>query len=159
MHYFGEGSRHDFAWYFEGESRIRAESLDDMLDWLAECAYECDPDLFHEDDHWQHPCTFERMRAGDCEDHALWAWRKLVELGYDADLVSGNHAGNGHVWVLFTRGGEEFLLEATAKERARMVRPLSEARGDYTPAFGVNRERRTFAFTGFMLDAHQRTAP
>src|SRR5205085_1473130 len=68
-----------FAWYFEGQSAVTVGSVDDVCEWLLECEYVHDPELFHEPDFWQHPRTFERLRKGDCEDHALWAWRKLVE--------------------------------------------------------------------------------
>jgi hypothetical protein len=89
VHRYGLGAKHDFAWYFEGDSGVSAENIGDVCDWLLSCEYVRDPELFHEADFWQHPRTFEQLRRGDCEDHALWAWRKLVELGYDADLVSG----------------------------------------------------------------------
>ena len=49
---FGRGSRHDFAWYFEGESAVRVESLDDVRDWLLGCEYANDAALFHEADFW-----------------------------------------------------------------------------------------------------------
>jgi hypothetical protein len=88
LHVFGNGSRHDFAWYFQGDSSVHVSSIDDVQDWLLGCEYVSDPELFNEPDFWQHPRTFEQLRRGDCEDHALWAWRKLVELGHDAHLVS-----------------------------------------------------------------------
>jgi predicted transglutaminase-like cysteine proteinase len=34
----------------------------------------------------EHPGAFERRRRGDCEDFALWAWRKLAEVGVDAEF-------------------------------------------------------------------------
>ena len=80
---------------------------------------------FGVDDVWQHPCEFERLRQGDCEDYALWAWRKLVELGVDAELVSGRwdvtreDAGH-HAWVVYREGGSEFLLESVARTRSAM---------------------------------------
>jgi hypothetical protein len=86
---FGDGARHGFDWVFEGESTVAVASLDDILDWLAGCQYETDATLFREADYWQHPHTFEQFRRGDCEDFALWTWRKLVELDIDADLVIG----------------------------------------------------------------------
>src|SRR5690348_3236184 len=52
------------------------------LRMAADCEYVRDP--VHERDFWQHPKTFEQLRKGDCEDHALWAWRKLTELGISA---------------------------------------------------------------------------
>ena len=80
---FGRGSVRDFRWYFERESEVPVRSIDEVCDWLLGCAYVSDRELFNESDFWQHPGTFERLRQGDCEDYALWAWRKLVELGPD----------------------------------------------------------------------------
>lgn len=153
---FGTGSRHEFSWYFEGESTVTATSIDDVQDWLLTCDYEHDPALFNEPDFWQHPRTFERLRRGDCEDHAIWAWRKLVELGYDADLVSGTvfhpedeiEPRHGHVWVLLRRENETYVFEAAAKSRETMIRPLVELRDRYRPEFGVDRTCRRYTFNG-----------
>jgi len=80
---FGAGSHHDFRWYFEGQSTVSVKDMAAICEWLADCEYVRDP--VHERDFWQHPKTFEQLRKGDCEDHALWAWRKLTELGISAD--------------------------------------------------------------------------
>jgi hypothetical protein len=72
---FGPGSFRMFRWYFEGESVVVVRSLGEVCEWLAQCQYHPDEDLFNEPDFWQHPRTFEHLRKGECEDHALWAWR------------------------------------------------------------------------------------
>ena len=151
---FGEGARHGFDWVFEGESAIAVRSLDDVLDWLEGCHYESDPSLFRESDYWQHPHTFERLRRGDCEDFALWAWRKLVELGIDADLVIGRRVpptseNSRHAWILFREGSDEFVLEPVIRDRSEAVRHVSTVRGAYIPEFGVARDRRRFVFAGY----------
>jgi transglutaminase-like cysteine proteinase BTLCP len=151
---FGDGARHGFDWVFEGDSRVAVTTLEDVLDWLATCQYETDSSLFRESDYWQHPHTFEELRRGDCEDFALWAWRKLVELGVDADLVIGRRVPPGsensrHAWVVFRDGGNEFVLEPIARERAAAVRAVSSVRGEYIPEFGVARDRRRFFFAGY----------
>lgn len=156
---FGNGNRHDFAWYFEGESSVPVASLDEVQEWLLTCEYVHDTVLFNEPDFWQHPRTFEQLRRGDCEDHALWAWRKLVELGHDADLVSGtvrrgsegSSERGGHVWVLFRQNDEQFVFEAVAKAKDRMIRPLTAVRDHYRPEFGVDRHRQPYAFNGALL--------
>jgi len=91
-----------------------------------------DASLFRESDYWQHPHTFEQLRRGDCEDFALWAWRKLIEIGIDADLVIGRRVppqseNSRHAWILFRRGGDEFLFEPVLchRERSEAVRPVS----------------------------------
>ena len=155
---YGAGAKHDFDWYFEGDSQVTTADLDAVCEWLLSCEYVRDPDLFNESDFWQHPRTFERLRRGDCEDHALWAWRKLVELGYDADLVSGrclpwtpgDAHERSHVWVIFRRDGDVFLLEAVAKDRGRIVRPLPEVAAKYRPEYGVDHKRQRFTFNGVL---------
>jgi len=156
-HQFGAGSRHDFRWYFEGESAVAVESIEAVCDWLSECEYVRDPELFHEPDFWQHPRTFERLRKGDCEDHALWAWRKLTELGIPAELYVGRwrtEAGGEpghHAWVVCKYEGVDYLLEATEATREKMLRPLSEVRSDYVPHFAVNADFTSSAFGGYFL--------
>ena len=74
LHAYGLGARRDFSWYFEGRSTVDVASLDDIMAWLLGCVYARDRDLFRNPDYWQHPCNFEGLRKGDCEDFALWAW-------------------------------------------------------------------------------------
>jgi len=155
---FGPGSAQDFRWYFQSETRVRVRSVNELCEWLQGCRYAGDPDVFVSDDFWQHPRTFEHLRLGDCEDHALWAWRKLREIGFPAWFVVGQvswqHAGevNKHAWVQFTRGeGEEVVLEAAAKLGAPMIRPAAEVRGEYRPHFAVEHGTfRTRVYGGFL---------
>ncbi|HXW05204.1 MAG TPA: hypothetical protein VD833_08230 [Vicinamibacterales bacterium] len=78
-----------FRWYYEGQRTVQVGTVDDVCRWLAECQYLSDDELFNETDFWQHPRTFENLCKGDCEDHALWAWTKLVEFGHQAELFVG----------------------------------------------------------------------
>jgi hypothetical protein len=160
---YGLGSVNDFAWYFEGDSSVTVATIDDIQQWLLACEYVRDPDLFNEADFWQHPRTFEQIRRGDCEDHALWAWRKLIELGYDADLVAGRSLPwvpgrheRGHAWVVFRHEGETYLFETATKSRAHMVRPLSTVASGYRPEFGVDRTRTRFAYNGVLITMRER---
>jgi hypothetical protein len=155
------GSRRDFAWYFEGESSVTVRSLEDIQRWLRRCGYASDMHLFQESDFWQHPRTFEHLRRGDCEDFSLWAWRKLVELGYDADLVVGRVRPKGeadpagpweqHAWIVFRQGGETYVYEPVDRNKSRAVQPLTAVRDQYIPEFGVGPDRRSFAFGGYLL--------
>ncbi len=156
-HTLGRGSIHEFAWYLEGESSVAVGNVDEVCAWLLECEYVRDPELFHEDDFWQHPATFERLRQGDCEDHAIWAWRKLSELGIDAELMSGTwrpseSVTGGHVWVRFRDGDDEFILESVGRSRDRMLRRLADVRHEYVPHAGVDRECRLHAYGGMLHD-------
>ncbi len=151
-HHFGCGRALAGPRYLRGNSIVRATSVEAVKSWLAGCTYVPDKEQFGTDDYWQHPSEFERVRRGDCEDLALWAWRKLVEIGYDAVLVVGNwHPPQGnlgcHAWVLFATESGDFVLEATAHPDA-MFQPLAAVRAHYHPEVGIDRNGRTFSFQG-----------
>ena len=149
-HVFGPGSQQPFTTYFEGETSVRVTCIDDIVAWLKTCEYVSDLELFHERDVWQHPTSFERRKRGDCEDFALWAWRKLAELGIDAEFFVGRVADHQHAWVVYRIDETEFLFEPAART-PRMIRPLAEVRSGYVPHFAVNRRLATCAFVGCTL--------
>ena len=159
MEMYGEGNlAEDFRCYLEGPSRVDVRSLRGLCAWLRRCKYASDMRLFGRRDYWQYPAGFEELRRGDCEDHALWAWRKLIELGHEAELMVGrqaaNHAddaGEGwHAWVVFSVSGERFLLEATSKSRAEIIRPLHEATSQYTPHASVDHRLQRHLYAGYL---------
>jgi hypothetical protein len=159
---FGPGSRQPFARYFEGESSVAVRSIDDIVTWLQSCEYVTDIELFQERDVWQHPGAFEQRRRGDCEDFALWAWRKLAEVGVDAEFCVGRvlcderpEIDRQHAWVVFRVDGTAFLFEPAARVRSKMIRPLADAMGDYVPHFAVNHRFDTNAFVGCASDSHR----
>jgi len=152
---FGPGSRQPFAEYFEGASGVSVQSIDDIVAWLQACEYVTDIEQFQQRDVWQHPGTFETRRRGDCEDFALWAWRKLAEIGIDAEFCVGRVVCDArpeivrqHAWVVYHSNGTAFLFEPAAQTRSRMIRPLADAMDDYVPHFAVNHRFDTHAFVG-----------
>jgi predicted transglutaminase-like cysteine proteinase len=159
---FGPGSRQDFALYFEGESSVRVQSIDDITAWLRECEYVTDVDLFDKRDFWQHPSVFEQLRRGDCEDFALWAWRKLAEIGMEAEFyvgrmvcVDGSEVDRQHAWVVYRVDRTEFLFEPAAPDSRQMIRPLAEVQHAYVPHFAVNHRFDTSAFAGCAQDSQR----
>jgi hypothetical protein len=150
---FGPGSLREFQWYFQGDSTVQVQSVEEICAWLAECQYVHDKELFNETDFWQHPRTFEYLRRGDCEDHALWAWRKLLGLNIQAEFISGEtlkeEGCRGHCWVHVRMKEGEFMFEATAKDAASMLFPLEEARSGYRPHFAVDGSFRSYAYAGY----------
>src|SRR5436190_21039343 len=137
---FGPSSHQPFAAYFEGTSCVSVACVDDIVGWLQSCEYVSDLDQFQQRDLWQHPTTFETLRRGDCEDFALWAWRKLAEVGIDAEFCVGRvlvddrpELDRQHAWVVYRLNGTEYLFEPAARTRTRMIRPLADAMGDYVP--------------------------
>ena len=87
-----------------------------MREFLATCSRVTDKELFGIQDYWQPPDEFEKLKKGDCEDFALWTWRQLLSLGYDARFVGGSHGryGIGHAWVTYFMNGKCCVVEPTA---------------------------------------------
>jgi hypothetical protein len=153
---YGQGNQHDWDWYLEGHSTVKVKSAKEIVDWLRGCEYVGDIALFNEEDFWQHPVTFENLRKGDCEDHALWAWRKLKELGIPAEFVCGrsgpasSRGNHAHAWVHLELSGQQCLMETVADKQHRMTFPLDEVRRNYCPAFSVDTNLKTYRYGGFM---------
>jgi hypothetical protein len=160
---FGSGSERPFAQYFEGASSVRVASIEEIVAWLQTCEYVSDVELFQKPDFWQHPGAFESLRRGDCEDFALWAWRKLAELGIDADFCVGRviseqrpDVPHQHAWVVYRVEDTAFLFEPAARTPAAMIRLLDEAMHEYVPHFAVNHRFETNAFIGCANDSPRR---
>ncbi|GIV62553.1 MAG: hypothetical protein KatS3mg044_1419 [Rhodothermaceae bacterium] len=155
---YGAGATHDFAWYLTGTSRVRVHTLDDLLSWLRDCQYRRDPDLFLSADYWQHPLTFEQIRQGDCEDFALWTWRKLLELGFEAEFVtgrcrSGNNTFAGHAWIHIHHDGPCRLFDPVLCRHTRPLFARDDLRGVYCPEVSVDRDLTRYAYAGYFLHA------
>lgn len=93
-------------------------------------------------DVWQTSAQAITTPRGDCEDHALALADWLISLGADARVVIGRHRNTGHAWVVLLHQGQEFLFEATQKDRLGSARhyPLAATQTDYRPRFMFNRE-------------------
>ncbi|WP_420632087.1 hypothetical protein [Candidatus Leptofilum sp.] len=150
---FGAGSRRPFTHYLNGESQVKVQSLDDICHWLQQCEYVGDRELFGQGDVWQHPSEFESRRQGDCEDHALWAWRKLKELNIPAEFVVGRTAfgenGNegrliSHAWISYQENGRTYIMETTHKKQ--LIYPLEAVQTRYHPWVSVNQQLQTFRY-------------
>jgi hypothetical protein len=151
---FGPGSRCQFSHYFDSDSHVAVTSIDDIVAWLETCEYASDLEQFHEADVWQEPSAFEQRHRGDCEDFALWAWRKLIEIGLDAEffvgrVVCGDPASDRqHAWVVYRHGAEVCLFEPAARDPHRMIQPWSAVKDAYVPHFAIDRRFVTSAFVG-----------
>jgi len=137
-------------------------TFEDVVDWLTGCEYRPDAEFFHEADYWQHPCTFETLRVGDCEDFALWAWRRLGELGFDVEFVAGRTRSSddgdtgdpwatGHAWVHFLDAGRPMLLDAVAYRNEPIIRPIESVRDSYVPEVSVDSALRRYVYGGYYL--------
>jgi hypothetical protein len=149
---FGPGSRWQFSRYFEGTSCVPARSIDDIVAWLHACEYVSDLEQFQQPDLWQQPCDFEKRQRGDCEDFALWAWRKLIEIGIEAEFYVGRIlCGGARQRRVSMRGssigtGATLLFEPAERDRQRMIQPWSAVMDDYEPHFAVDWRFVTSAF-------------
>src|SRR5579864_6768928 len=66
---------------------VKCQSIFEVRKFLAACEYVSDKDEFDKDDYWQPPEEFEQRKRGDCDDFALWTWRQLLGMGYDARFI------------------------------------------------------------------------
>ena len=155
---FGSGCVHEWSWFFEGQSTVKVKTLEEICLWLSECEYVSDKVLFNEPDYWQHPVTFETTRKGDCEDHALWAWRKLTEIGYKSEFVRGHYLTStkfhrpAHAVLIFERHGKKYFLDAAVKgERTKMILSISQARCVFCPESSVDTSFKTYRYAGYLL--------
>jgi hypothetical protein len=151
---YGPGAIDDFTEYLRRRSRVVARTPEEIAGWLLACRYADDPVFLGEADFWQHPCAFEVVRCGDCEDFALWAWRKLVEASYDAEFVVGvrrrvDGISGRHAWVTYRDPAGEFVFDGVERTSETMIRPVSLARGEYEPQVGVGPDGQRFVYAGF----------
>jgi hypothetical protein len=145
----------DFSFYLAGPSGVSVGSVRELCYWLRKCQYAHDSVLFGRSDYWQHPTGFETLRRGDCEDHALWAWRKLIELGHPTELVIGEcqqgaeSGDNQHAWVVYDENGSRFLFETAEKSRKKMIRPFADASKHYVPHASIDQNLQRHLYAGF----------
>ena len=108
---------------------VQCHSFKELREFLRTCRYVSDEKQFGTSDYWLPPEEFETRRQGDCEDFALWTWRQVLAMGYQARFVGGSAGryGDGHAWVTFQDGERTFLLEpqlAAAGERMPRLKTL-----------------------------------
>ncbi len=109
------GNTHPWNRYFNRLLDTKPDTLADIERFLKGCKYRSDQETRSQEDFWEPPDQFEKRRSGDCEDHAIWAWRQLYDLGFRSRLVLGTCFDRGHAWVHLFVNGRCYLLEATQK--------------------------------------------
>ena len=126
--------------------KVACRDLDEIRAFLVTCQYVSDSDQFGVLDHWMLPQEFEQIRKGDCEDFALWAWRQLLTLGYEARFVTGSAGryGAGHAWLTFCAEGKTYLMEPQAAILGKSFPRLDTMR--YKPAVSVEADGVTVRF-------------
>lgn len=86
--------------------------INELQKFLCECKYKADKDKYECEDFWMTPNEFECEKEGDCEDFALYTWRQLLHMGYDARFIVGFVSGNkGHAWCSAVIKNKTYFIE------------------------------------------------
>lgn len=125
---------------------VQCKTIGDVRNFLVRCQYVSDQELFDKRDYWQPPEDFERRRKGDCEDFALWTWRQLLSMGYDARFIGGSAGryGSGHAWVEYFQDGKCFLFEPLCCRLGYTIPRLLTLR--YDPRISVSWDGKTLRY-------------
>ena len=141
--------------YISQPLSIQCSTMGDVRNFLSSCRYVSDKELFDKIDYWQPPEDFEKRKKGDCEDFALWTWRQLLSMGYDARFVGGSAGryGAGHAWVEYFQDGKCFLLEPLCCRVGYTMPRLSTMR--YQPRISVSWDGKTLRYFSHKKPASQ----
>lgn len=125
---------------------VKCTTMQEVREFLASCKYVSDEELFGKRDYWQPPEEFEERKKGDCEDFALWTWRQLLAMGYDARFIGGaaGRYGTGHAWVEYFRDDKWYLLEPQRARIGASMPRLSTIR--YEPKLSVSWNGETLRY-------------
>ncbi len=132
-----------FEDYLRARLQVPVRGAGDVLSFLKGCLYAPDAEVYGRQEVWIHPEDFERHRAGDCEDSALWAWVQFSRLGWEARFTAGLHEGSGHAWVTVYRDGEVRVCETTARKESAFLLPAA-GHAEYEPVWSVDGGARFF---------------
>jgi hypothetical protein len=116
---------------------VRCTTLEEVRQFLRTCKCGSDLECFGKREYWQPPEEFERSRKGDCDEFALWTWRQLLSMGYDARFVGGKAGrySEGHAWVQYAENGRWYLVEPTLRQIGLTLPRLSTLK--YEPKLSV----------------------
>lgn len=159
LQHFGKGAPNCITPYLQGNSNVTVHTITEIRDWISNCTYSKDIELFGQSDYWQHPLEFERRRRGDCEDFSLWVWRKLIKLGYRAEFVAGWSGGNPsdyrpHTWVHYHDTEASYLFDPVLCCPQRMIQPLGSMATSYLPEFALDQELKRYVYAGYYNRIH-----
>jgi hypothetical protein len=121
--------------YLDQPLQVKCGTFYDIRRFLSTCRAMSDKEAFGKKEYWQPPEHFEQTRKGDCDDFALWTWRQLLSMGYNARFVAGRKGMHGHAWVTYERDGKHFIVEPMFWFLGDSFPRLSTVR--YHPRFSV----------------------
>jgi hypothetical protein len=82
------------------------------------------------------PQEFERRQAGGTFAHALWAWRKCIDLEEGPRLTIGAYHDSPHAWVTLYEETRAFIFETTRKDELVLLRSWEQSL--YEPWFSID---------------------
>ena len=145
------------------QSCVPASSIDDIVGWLGTCEYVSDDRSVPRARRLAGAVRFERRQRGDCEDFALWAWRKLIEIGVDAEFFVGRvdlrrrPADRAPARVgRLSRRPDALSVRAGRARSAAHDSAVVRREGRLRAALRRDRRFVTSAFVGCILDSHRR---
>jgi hypothetical protein len=102
---------------------VKCDTIRDARRFLAGCEGVSDEEQFGKQQYWQPPEDFEKRKRETATIFALWTWRQLLDMGYDARFVCGSHwpYGIGQTWVEYFRDGKCFLVEPQPDAMPRLT--------------------------------------
>jgi len=120
------------------------KNLKELQAFLATCSYVSDSDQYKIEDYWSTPNDFESKKKGDCEDFALYTWRQLLHMEYDARFVLGNVGKDkGHAWCTAVIKGKNYIIEPLQSKLPFLPIFFFEK---YKPAISVSYEDNKLAY-------------
>jgi hypothetical protein len=125
---------------------VKCVDLGEMRAFLISCKPVSDKEQFDKPDYWQPPEDFEKTKKGDCDCFALWTWRQMMQMGYDARAVFGRcgRYGEGHAWVEYFVDDACYLLEPQACWLGDKLPRLTTL--EYHPRFSVAWDGQNLAY-------------
>ena len=98
---------------------------------------------------WQTAAETARLKTGVCRDTAVLLAAWLREMGRDARVVTGQHGGGAHAWVVLSDGETRYLLETAGDGPLnRRHPPRLELATDYIPNEMMFDDRRVLLNRG-----------
>jgi len=141
--------------YISQPLAMQCGSIQEVCTFLRTCRGGSDEELFNKREYFQPPEDFERLKRGDCDDVALWTWRQLLGLGYDARVVFGKFGrfGEGHAWVEFFKDKKCYLLEPQKSMLGVTMPRLSTL--SYIPQFSASWDGKKIDYYAHKERGHQ----
>jgi hypothetical protein len=110
-------------------------NIKELKSFLVECEYIEDSKQYGLEDYWMEPRHFEYKKKGDCEDFALYTWKQLLRMGYEARFVVGTVGKKkGHAWCTVIVDRKKYIVDPVLAKHS--IIPIFVLK-DYRPIVSV----------------------